>query len=277
MRPTKLIISAFGPYAEEMPEIDLTQFDEKGLFLISGDTGAGKTTIFDAVCFALYGNTSGTYREARMMRSAYAKDTTDTFVDLYFTHQGREYHVWRRPEYMRSKQRGTGMTKVNPAAVLYETGGPEIEGVSKVDAAIKELIHIDENQFKQIAMIPQGEFLSLINAKTEKRTAILRNIFQTSGYNTIEYKLKDRLSKSEKQREELEISILQYLRDVSCEEECPLYEEFNGLKKMAENSKSAWNTEEIVSVIERIVEYDKGIYEEVKAGLDKAVSKCEMK
>ena len=122
MRPTKLMISAFGPYAGTMPEIDFTQFEERGLFLISGDTGAGKTTIFDAICFALYGTTSGTYRDTKNLRSEYAADGTESFVDFYFSHQGKNYHVWRQPGYERKKLRGTGTVSVKEKAVLYEEG-----------------------------------------------------------------------------------------------------------------------------------------------------------
>ena len=112
MRPTKLMISAFGPYAGTMPEIDFTQFEERGLFLISGDTGAGKTTIFDAICFALYGTTSGNYRDTKNLRSEYAADGVESYVDFYFTHQGKNYHVWRQPGYERRKLRGTGTVSV---------------------------------------------------------------------------------------------------------------------------------------------------------------------
>ena len=93
MKPIKLIISAFGPYAGTMPQIDFEKFEDKGLFLISGDTGAGKTTIFDAICFALYGTSSGTYRDTKNLRSEYAYDSTESFVDFYFTHQGQSYHI----------------------------------------------------------------------------------------------------------------------------------------------------------------------------------------
>ena len=130
MRPTKLVISAFGPYAETMPEIDFEQFEERGLFLISGDTGAGKTTIFDAICFALYGTTSGTYRDTKNLRSEYAKDNVESFVDFYFTHQGKKYHVWRRPGYERKKLRGTGTVSEKEKAVLFEEGNVPIEGIS---------------------------------------------------------------------------------------------------------------------------------------------------
>ena len=97
MKPIKLIISAFGPYADTMPEIDFEQFADKALFLISGDTGAGKTTIFDAIFFALYGETSGSYRDKKNLRSEYAKDTAESYVDFYFSHQGKNYHVKRKP------------------------------------------------------------------------------------------------------------------------------------------------------------------------------------
>ena len=105
----KLIISAIGPYAGELPEIKFDAFEEKGLFLISGDTGAGKTTIFDAICFALYGTVSGTYRDTKNLRSEYAGDAVKSYVDFYFSHQGREFHVFRQPSYERKKQRGAGV------------------------------------------------------------------------------------------------------------------------------------------------------------------------
>ena len=136
MKPIKLIISAFGPYAGQTPEINFGQFENKGLFLISGDTGAGKTTIFDAICFALYGTTSGSYRDTKNLRSEYAKNSTDSIVDFYFSHQGREYHVWRQPSYERPKQRGTGMVSVKEKAVLYREGMAPIEGLVNVNNAI---------------------------------------------------------------------------------------------------------------------------------------------
>lgn len=181
MKPSKLIISAFGPYAGRVPEIDFTKFEEKGLFLISGDTGAGKTTIFDAICFALYGTTSGSYRDTKNLRSEYASDTAESYVDFYFSHQGKNYHIWRQPSYERKKQRGTGVITEKEKAVFYEEGKAPVEGLTQVNLAVKDLLHIDEKQFKQIAMIAQGEFRDLLNAKTEQRTEILRSHFPDRG------------------------------------------------------------------------------------------------
>ena len=117
MRPIKLTISAFGPYAKET-EIILDELGERGLYLITGDTGAGKTTIFDAIAFALYGEASGNEREPGMLRSKYADPKTPTFVELEFFYQGQNYHIRRNPEYMRPKDRGEGMTLQRADAVL---------------------------------------------------------------------------------------------------------------------------------------------------------------
>ena len=256
MRPTKLVISAFGPYAETMPEIDFEQFEERGLFLISGDTGAGKTTIFDAICFALYGTTSGTYRDTKNLRSEYAKDNVESFVDFYFTHQGKKYHVWRRPGYERKKLRGTGTVSEKEKAVLYEEGKTPVEGLSNVNAAVIELLNIDEKQFKQIAMIAQGEFWNLLNTKTEERTEILRTIFLTGGYKNIEFRLKDRMDESYREKAKAENSIVQYFGDVDTDGTDGLAEELEQLQLRAGRSGSAWNTGEMLDLIGRILKAD---------------------
>ena len=257
MRPTKLVISAFGPYAETMPEIDFEQFEERGLFLISGDTGAGKTTIFDAICFALYGTTSGTYRDTKNLRSEYAKDNVESFVDFYFTHQGKKYHVWRRPGYERKKLRGTGTVSEKEKAVLFEEGNVPIEGISNVNSAVIKLLNIDEKQFKQIAMIAQGEFWNLLNAKTEERTEILRTIFLTGGYKNIEYRLKDRMDESYREKTRAENSIVQYFGDVDADSGDELAGELSELQTRAGRSGSAWNTGEMLGLIGKILEADK--------------------
>ena len=144
MKPIKLVISAIGPYADIIPEIDFTRFEDKGLFLITGDTGAGKTTIFDAICYALYGQTSGRYRKTGDLRSEYAGDDVPSFVEFTFSHQGKMYRVRREPEYNRSKKRGAGIiTEPEKASFQKEMNTP-IEGVKQVNSEVKELslIHI---------------------------------------------------------------------------------------------------------------------------------------
>lgn len=272
MKPIKLIMSAFGPYAGEMPAIEFSQFEDKGLFLISGDTGAGKTTIFDAICFALYGETSGRFRDTKNLRSEYAKESTETYVDFYFTHQGRDYHVWRRPEYERKKQRGTGVISIKENAIFYSGDSTPIEGKTQVNEAVKELLHIDEKQFKQIAMIAQGEFWALLNAKTDDRTKILRTIFQTSGYNNIEYRLKDRMDASYKLKAKTEDSIVQYFADVSVDSDDELAESLSDLQARAKRSGSAWNLEEIIDMLKSVIEADKEKLEGADSDL-KAVEK----
>ncbi len=260
-------MSAFGPYAEKV-EIDFSKFESKGLFLISGDTGAGKTTIFDAICFALYGQTSGKFKDTKNLRSEYAKETTETYVEFYFTHQSRAYHVWRRPGYERKKKRGSGVTLINENAIFYSDDAAPIEGQKQVGKVIKELLRIDEKQFKQIAMIAQGEFWSLLNAKTEERTKILRTIFQTEGYNKIEYKLKDRMDESYSQKIKTENSIVQYFHDIVIDGESELSEELMELQERAIKSASAWNLEEIINLIKKVIESDKNKLEHAKSALD---------
>ena len=268
----KLIISAFGPYADRMPEIDFEQFEEKGLFLISGDTGAGKTTIFDAICFALYGTTSGSYRDTKNLRSEYALGSAESYVDFYFSHQGRKFHIWRQPSYERKKQRGTGLITEKEKAVLYEEGMAPIEGLTQVNQAVKELLHIDEKQFKQIAMIAQGEFRDLLNAKTDQRTEILRTIFLTNGYKNIEYRLKDRMDASFGAKRSAERSIVQYFGDVSADEASDQAEELRELQERAAHSGSAWNVDEMLELLERLIQADKGRQGIAAAELRKAES-----
>ncbi len=256
MRPIKLIVSAFGPYADTMPAIDFEQFAEKGLFLISGDTGAGKTTLFDAICYALYGETSGIYRDTRHLRSEYAKNTVESYVDFYFSHQGKNYRVYREPAYERPKQRGAGMTAKNEKAVFYCEGQPLHEGIRPVNAAVAELLHIDVKQFKQIAMIAQGEFFHLLNAKTEERTEILRKMFRTEGYQKVEFKLKERMDAAYRQKAETEGSIIQYFGDVTAERENESNAELFLIRARMEESRSAWNIEEALSVLSRLIEAD---------------------
>ena len=275
MKPIKLVISAFGPYAGRVPDINFEQFEDKGLFLISGDTGAGKTTIFDAICFALYGTTSGTYRDKNNLRSEYAKDSDESFVDFYFSHQGKNYHLLRHPAYERKKQRGEGVITQKEKAVLYTEGEVPIEGLTPVNNAVRELLHIDEKQFKQIAMIAQGEFWTLLNATTDDRTKILRTIFMTEGYKNIEDKLKGRMSSSGEIRKNTENSVIQYFCDAQAEESGDHYEELLELQERARGSSSAWNIAEMLELLEKIIEEDSFSLNNVKKELKEAASELD--
>ncbi len=256
MKPVKLIISAFGPYAEEMPVINFEPFEKKGLFLICGDTGAGKTTIFDAICFALYGETSGSFRDTKNLRSEYASLSAESFVDFSFTHQGKEYRIYRKPSYDRPKQRGEGMITEKERAEFYCEDKVPIEGTTQVNRAVIELLKIDFKQFKQIAMIAQGEFWDLLNASTEDRTKILRTIFMTSGYERMQYKLKERKNASFSEKKKTEDSIVQYFRDAEASEDSGLEEVLRSLQEEADSSDSAWNLEEMLKVLTDIISAD---------------------
>ncbi len=184
MRPLKLTVTGFGPYAGRA-EIDLSLLGERGLYLITGDTGAGKTTIFDAIVFALYGETSGGTRKANMLRSKYAAADTATEVELCFLYRGKEYTVRRNPEYERPKKRGEGMTKMKAGAELILPGGDVVTKVPEVTARVRDILGLDAAQFMQIAMIAQGKFLQLLLATTEDRQKIFRSIFHTEHFDKL--------------------------------------------------------------------------------------------
>lgn len=270
MKPIKLKISAFGPYAETMPVIDFRQFEKQGLFLISGDTGAGKTTIFDAICYALYGETSGSYRDVRNLRSDYAKPDVESYVDFYFSHQEQEYHIYRQPAYERRKQRGEGTTLQNEKVILYCGDEAPVEGKNHVDKMLRELLHIDVKQFKQIVMIAQGEFRELLNAGTEVRTGILRTIFMTDGYRRMGDKLKDRERRANAGRISAWKSIVQYFNDTEIGEDSSHAAELSELQRNASESKSGWHLDEMLAILEQIIGEEREKSQEKEAELDAA-------
>lgn len=210
MRPLALTLCAFGPYAGETA-LDLRVLGGSGLYLICGDTGAGKTTLFDAIKFALYGCASGRYRESGMLRSKYARPETPTFVELAFAYAGREYTVWRSPEYERPKKRGEGIVREKPCARLSLPDGQVLEGVREVDARIAGILGLTAEQFSQIAMIAQGDFLKLLLASTEERRAIFRQIFCTEPYQVLQDRLKEASLAVGRELEGLRQSARQYL------------------------------------------------------------------
>ena len=189
MKPIRLTICGWGPYRGKQ-EIDFTALERRGLFLITGPTGAGKTTIFDALTYALYGSLSGEMREKNSVRSDFADADTPTFVELVMTHGGREYKIYRNPEYLRPRKRAEGLTREKEKAVLTKPDGSVIEGSSEVTRRIQELLRLDLRQFKQLSMIAQGEFARLLSAPSSEKTRIFREIFGTDLYEKMASALK---------------------------------------------------------------------------------------
>ena len=200
MRPLRLTLSAFGPYAAQTT-LDLEKLGKGGLYLITGDTGAGKTTIFDAITYALYDHSSSGIREGSMLRCKYADDKTPTFVELEFEVHGVRYMVRRNPEYQRPKTRGEGMTTEKADATLtYPDDRPPVTKAKDVTAAVQEIIGLDYNQFSQIVLIAQGQFTKLLNASTEERSRIFRKLFRTQRYAQLQERLQAEAAALNQQR-----------------------------------------------------------------------------
>lgn len=265
MRPLKLTLSAFGPYAGKT-DFDFDKLGTGGLYLITGDTGAGKTTIFDAITYALYGDPSGNNREVSMFRSKYADLETPTFVKLIFKYKDNEYTVKRNPEYERASQRGSGVTKQTAGVELTLPDGKVLTKTKEVDTAIKNIMGIDKNQFCQIAMIAQGDFLKLLLAPTKDRIEIFRHIFKTKLYSDLQNKLKQEASSLDNNCLQIRQSITQYIAGINCDEsslhcvqvskaknnELPIDECISLLENLlAEDSQSEEKTAEKILNIEK--------------------------
>lgn len=196
MKPLKVIMSAFGSYGG-VETVDFERMDH-GIFLITGDTGAGKTTIFDAITFALFGETSGLKRDGSMMRSQYAGEDTETFVTLEFQEHGTVYEITRSPGYSRMSKRKDKngeykSVQVSAKVSLKLPDGSEYPGsIRDVNEKIQKILGVDQNQFSQIAMIAQGDYLKLLHAASRERKEIFARIFNTGIYSRIQLKLKDR-------------------------------------------------------------------------------------
>lgn len=271
MRPTKLVMSAFGPYADKV-EVDFEKLGTKGLYLITGDTGAGKTTIFDAIVFALYGEASGDNRDNNMFRSKYANAETETYVTLDFENKGKNYTVKRNPEYMRPAKRGDGETKESANATLtFYDGNAPITKVKEVTTKITEIIGLDKKQFNQIAMIAQGEFLKLLLTKTKERSEILRQIFATEGYKKLQDKLKEKSKKFHNEYDEKSRSINQYIDGVKIDSENPLLIKW---QQVVENKTDA-GVDETLKVLDEIIDRDKLTASENKKQIKKIEKELE--
>ncbi|MDY2607765.1 MAG: SMC family ATPase [Lachnospiraceae bacterium] len=253
MKPIYLEMSAFGPYSN-VENVDFTRINNE-LFLISGDTGSGKTTIFDAIVFALYGEASGNIRQSNSLRSDFADDDTETYVELTFECNGKEYYIRRSPEYLRKKKKGTGYTKKAADAILKYPDGRVVTKASDVTDNVVDLMGITKEQFTNIAMIAQGDFLKLILAKTDDRSKIFRDIFNTGKYLDIQSRLKTEMFERKEINSKFEESIFQYENDTVCDEAS----EYSKEHKLMISEKNINSIDEFIKLIDKIIESDKRV------------------
>lgn len=250
MRPTKLTLSAFGPYAgKEM--LDLTKLGENGLYLITGTTGAGKTSIFDAIMYALFDKSSGGERDPSMLRSKYADEKTETFVELEFICKDKLYKIRRNPEYMRPKRSGEGSTKELARAEFHYPDGRIVDKSKKeVNNAVRDVLGVDADQFLQVAMIAQGKFRELLLAKTDDRKKIFQQIFKTQKFEKIQNYLKSAVSTLDDEREKTETQRAVYLKTLTCDEGSAHY----AACQQAQNGELL--TDEIFALLDDVIAED---------------------
>ncbi|MBP5301041.1 MAG: SMC family ATPase [Victivallales bacterium] len=250
MRPTRLTLSAFGPFAGRQ-ELDLARLGDKGIYLITGDTGAGKTTLFDAITYALFGESSGALRDPGMLRSLYADKDTPTEVSLAFVHQGQSYSITRRPAQLRRSRRvvnGKEYTAEASRVTLKLPDGKELGNAREVESKIHELLGVDRGQFMQIAMIAQGKFQELLLASTESRLKIFRELFKTGRFVQFQEAVKEANARNEQQYRVIRQSIEQYVGGVRCAETSPCHP-----RLAAAQQGAVPPPEELVRLLEEIV------------------------
>lgn len=216
MKLLKLTLSAFGPYKDK-EELDFKPINDKLVFLITGPTGSGKTTIFDAICFALFGEASGESRESDSLRSHFASPDEETYVELEFSLRDTIYTIWRSPKQEISKIKGSGTRVKGPEAWLKTNRGEMYVGYTEVNEKVEEILGINKKQFRQIVMLPQGEFRKLLEANSREREEIFRNIFRTEEYKLIQDKLKNRARVLEMEVEHHKKVIDSYVSNIQVE------------------------------------------------------------
>ena len=216
MRPNKLVLSAFGPYASKV-ELDLSKLGENGVYLITGDTGAGKTTIFDAITFALFGKPSGDIRDVKTLRSEYANEEIETYVELDFIYHDEEYHIYRRPEYTYTHVQKNGEVKQRSKATdayLILPNGDRIVKPTEVTKQVEQLLGMKRDQFRQIAMIAQGSFLEILNADTKERGRLFEKVFMTSKYSVLMDRLNQMAKESSIALNDAKLRLQQIISDI---------------------------------------------------------------
>jgi len=264
MRPLKLTLEGFGPYVEKQ-EIDFTLFGSSGLYLITGDTGAGKTTIFDAIAYALYGEASGTDRKKEMFRSRYVSDGEDTKVTLLFEHNGKKYRISRNPAYRGRGKKGSGFRDISDNAELeFLSGSGDMEktisGTQKVKETVQnELLCMDSGQFRKIVMLAQGNFRQLLKADTSEKIIIFRKIFNTEIFEIFRQKINALASELAEKINKCSEEIARCAASINC----------GGYAELLEETEKAVNNQlpvpEIISLIGKIKEKDKTALSEIQA------------
>ncbi len=253
MKILDLKLKAFGPFLKEQ-NIDFTELNDKGMFLINGPTGTGKTSLFDAIVFALYGKGSGKDRDdGKSLRSDFAKDEEITYVDLTFEANGQIYRIYRQPPYMRKAKKGGGLTPEAAKAELYMPDGSVISKPKDVDDKIvNEIVFINRDQFKSVALLAQGEFTELITATSKDRAAILEHIFQKEIYDDFQRKINELSKKAEDDKNAVISSVNTLINKVEGGEEIIGY------------SESLADPSNIPTFIENVKELIKKLKEESK-------------
>ncbi len=275
MKPLNLTISAFGPYAKEQ-YIDFTKLKEQ-IFVISGPTGAGKTTIFDAISFALFGEASGSSRDRDSLRSDFAMPETETYIEMEFELRGKVYKIKRSPQQEQKKLRGEGYTIRNADAEMLLPDGTLITKIANVDEKINELLGINKAQFKQIVMLPQGEFRKLLEADSSERELIFRKIFGTEGFAEIQRRLDDESRELYKQVHVIKTQMDTHIRHVDTGENQSLEEVRNSkniniqmfMEKLTEAAASDSNSLEAVnSRLKFIIQKQGSLKEEIARAVE---------
>ncbi len=267
MRPLQLTMCAFAPYAGT-ERVDFNALSSN-LFLVCGDTGAGKTTIFDGISYALYGEASGETRETESFRSQYAPQELETYVEFVFSLRGKTYMVRRSPGYKRISSRTGKETTANPKASLTLPDGKVIANPTAVNAALYELIGLSRNQFSQIAMIAQGEFRKLLLTKSGEREAIFRDVFGTARYKALQTMLKDRAQKEYADYAEQKRSMEQAMRTVRKDTEDARYAQLEAIQ--------AEDAGRFLSILLDILRFDEEKETELKKALMEAEERLSQK
>ena len=258
MKPLKLRMSAFGPYGGP-EEIDFDCFGGRGLFLITGDTGAGKTSLFNAITYALYGKTNDD-RGQETIRSHFADPGTRTYVELTFEHKGVRYTVTRSPEQTRPKKRGEGFTK-EPASAEISWDGGVVTKSAEVTAKVNEILGIEFAQWKQVAMLAQGQFRELLDCSTEAREKVFRNIFSTEGVKRFQDNLQRMSRDAQEEMDKAEAEVIDMSSRLSIPEDSPYRGEFD------EKAGKVAFAEDLLSLASRQMGLDAGALSEAEGRL----------